>query len=74
MPACAAMSSERVKNAFMSAMMSSAGSARLAIVHHDHRHAVLGGDARHVGIALQSPHVVEDGGAGLERVGRDLRP
>ena len=55
MPARAAMSSERAKNAFTSAMMSMRGSARLAIVHDDHRHAVLGDDARHVGIALQ-PH------------------
>ena len=56
-----------------SAMMSSAGSGCLAVVHHDHRHAVLGGDARHVGIALQAPHVVEDRGALFERPGGDLR-
>ena len=44
----------------------------LAVVHHDHRHAVLGGDACHVGIALQAPDVVEDRGAPFERPGRDL--
>ena len=51
-------------------MMSIAGSARLAIVHDDDRRAVLGDDARHVGIALQAPHVIDDGRAGLERPAR----
>ena len=73
MPARAAISSERAKKSSTSAMMSSAGSTAIAIVHHDHRHAVLGGDARHVGVALQTPHVVHDRGAALERPGRDRR-
>ncbi len=42
----------------------------IAIVHDDDGRIVLGDDARHVGVALQPPHVVDDRGAGLERPGR----
>ena len=66
-----AMSSERAKNAVTSATMSIAGSARVAIVHDDDRRAVLGDDARHVGVALQAPDVVDDRRALLERPGGD---
>ena len=45
----------------------------LAIVHDDDRRAALGDDARHVGIALQAPDVVDDRGAQLERPGGDRR-
>ena len=44
---------------------------RFAVVHHDGWHAMLGGDPRHVGIALQTPHVVEDRGTLFERPGGD---
>ncbi len=43
----------------------------LAIVHHDHRHAALGDQRRHIGIALQAPDVVDDGCALVERPGCD---
>ena len=32
----------------------------VAIMHHDHRHAALGDEPRHVRIALQAPDVVDD--------------
>ena len=63
MPARAAMSSERSKNAITSAMMSIDGIGLVAVVHDDHRYAMLGDHARHVGIALQAPDVVDDRGA-----------
>ena len=44
---------------------------RLAIVHDDDGRIMLGDDARHVGVALEAPDVVDDGGAGLERPGGD---
>ena len=50
-----------------------AGIGVVAVVHHDDRHAVLGGHARHVRIALQAPDVVDDRGALVERPGGDLR-
>ena len=37
----------------------------VAVVHDDDRHAVARHHARHVGIALQAPHVVDHAGAGL---------
>ena len=40
--------------------MSIAGSALIAIVHDDDGRLVLGHDARHVGIALQAPHIIDD--------------
>ena len=43
----------------------------LAVVHDDDRHGVPGHDAGHVGIALQTPHVVDDAGARRERQLRD---
>ena len=39
------------------------GIGGVAVVHDHDRHAVLGDDARHVGIALQAPDVVDDGRA-----------
>ena len=64
------MASERSKKAVTSATMSIARIGGLAIVHDDDGRVVLGDDARHVGVALQPPHVVDDRGAGLERPGR----
>ena len=46
----------------------------LAIVHDDHRNAALRDHARHVGVALQAPDVVGDGGPGVERPGGDRWP
>ena len=46
----------------------------LAVVHDDDRHGVLGHHARHVGIALQAPDVVDDRRAGGERRKRHLAP
>ena len=43
------------------------GIGGLAVVHDDDRHAVVGDHARHVGVALQAPDVVDDGRAGAER-------
>jgi hypothetical protein len=51
-------------------MMSIAG---FAIVHDDDRHGVLGDDARHIGVALQAPDVVDDARAGFERYARNGR-
>ena len=45
----------------------------LAVVHDDDRHGMPGDHGRHVGIALQAPHVVDDAGAGGERQLRHLR-
>ena len=69
MPARQAISSEREKNSVHSAKMSIAGSAvsRLCMMMTG---ACVGDDARHVGVALQAPHVVDDRGAGLECPGR----
>ncbi len=44
----------------------------LAVVHDDHRHGVLGHHPRQAAVALQTPHVVDDRGAGRERPGRHL--
>ncbi len=52
----------------------------LAVVHDSDRHATLGDEVRHVGIALQPPHVIDDrrtlierpgGDGGFERIDRD---
>ena len=60
MPARAAISSEREKKALHIGHDIDRGIGSFAIVHHDHRHAVFGDDARHVGVALQAPDVVDD--------------
>src|SRR5258707_14520250 len=44
----------------------------LAIMHDDHRRGMLGNDPGKLAIALEAPDVVDDGGAGRERPGRDL--
>ncbi len=73
MPAVQAISSEREKNSVYVGDDVDGRIGGLAIVHDDDGRAVLGDDARHVGIALQAPDIVDDGGAGLERPGRDAR-
>ena len=45
----------------------------LAIVHGDDEGAVIGGDTRHVMIALQAPDVIDDRSASLEREPGDRR-
>ena len=71
MPARAAMSSERRKKAVTSATMSIAGStlSRLCMTMTGAR--VVGDDARHVGVALQAPNVIDDRRAQVERPGGD---
>ena len=63
MPARSAISSEREKNAVMSAMMSIAGSAASRLCMMITGTAVLRHHAGHVGIALQAPDVIDDGRA-----------
>ncbi len=45
----------------------------VAIVHDDDRRAGLGDRVRHRGIALQSPHIIDDAGAKLSRLARYSR-
>src|ERR1700733_7523825 len=45
------------------------GVGGVAIVHDDDGGAVFGDNARHVGIALEAPNVVDDGGSGFKRPG-----
>ncbi len=72
MPARAAISSEREKNADDIGHDVDRGVGGLAIMHDDHRHAAFGDDAGKLAVALQAPHVVDDRGAGRERPSRDL--
>ena len=73
MPAFAAISSERAKKAAISFMMSMAASTLVAVVHDDDGRMARRQQPGHVGIALQAPDVVGDGGAGIERPGDDGR-
>ena len=43
----------------------------IAVVHDNDGYAVRGNDARHVGVALQAPHVVDDCRAGFQRPSRN---
>ena len=71
MPAFQAMSSEREKKSVDVGDDVDRRIGGVAIVHDDDRRAVFGDDARHVGVALQAPHVVDDRGARIERPGRN---
>ena len=73
MPALAAISSERAKKAAISFMMSMAASARSRLCMTMTGDVARGEQLCHVGIALQAPDVVGDGGA-VRRAPRRRRP
>ena len=71
MPARAAISSDRAKKARCRPGCRSRIGA-LAIMHDNDRNSMVGDHVRHIGIALQTPDVIDDRGAGRKRPA--LRP